>query len=814
MAVRSGNLEPLKLFKIFRSMLDRQMNGLLTLERGNVRKKAHIVSGSPVRVGSNLEAENLLHALVHDGLISSTEKIDVEGELRQKKEALDAILIRRRLVSQARLQNVERRLGKNRLLDTFGWPDGRFTFEEMELKHDAAIPGIDVVLLLVEAAARALPDGECTRFANAYVDHAVHPTQVLSSYHDGFDRIFPGENVASHLAAPIEVRELAARLGDPRATARQICAVVLAGLGNFRVGTEPEPLVSIPPGSVPVHAAVANEPTPLSSPGSGYDRPPPGYLPPPPMNSASPDLVPPPPLVSGPPDLIPPPSEPAAAVAAPSDPAGALPPPPPGGGASLPPPPGPGSPLAPPPGPGPSVPPPPAPTSGAVPPPPPTWAAAPPPPPSMPPQSTAPPTSAPVGRKELRIGLGPSRRAVRPPSVTHRAERVASRPAPASAPVSAPRGRGASAPPASVPPPAVAPTASVSPPAVAPPTPPAPRRTAASAPPPAAPTASARPAAPKAPLRGVSVAPEPEPPPDDEVVPGSQPLTGFGQKPASKAPAPVAPMRGSARKAQPAKTKEMPAKVRAKLDEAKRIAGELNPDKPDHFAVLGVERDDHEQTVRTAFRRLARDFHVDKFTRFGLEKEETAIVQKVFIAINRAHEVLTDPEERAEYLAEIDLQAAGLKSVRPGDHMDNALRGEKLREDGLTAIKNAKADLAIDLLTQALEIDAGDRLAQAGKAYADYMVVQARGSSPQVLARTREVLEKITDDGIEREEPWLYLGRVYRAGEDLRRAVTALERAVDINRHCAEAQSELRHVRRKLQGPQQKKGGLFGRRKK
>ena len=258
----------------------------------------------------------------------------------------------------------------------------------------------------------------------------------------------------------------------------------------------------------------------------------------------------------------------------------------------------------------------------------------------------------------------------------------------------------------------------------------------------------------------------------------------------------------------------MPEKIRAKLDEARRLAAELDADKPDHFTVLGVTRDDHEQTVRTAFRGLARDFHVDKFTRYGLDKQDIGAVQTVFIAINRAHEVLTDPDERAEYIAELDMQAQGLKSVRPGDRMDNALRGEKLREDGLTAIKNAKADLALELLGQALEVDAGDRLAQAGKAYAEFMVVQARGSSPQVISRTREVLEKITNDGIEREEPWLYLGRVYRAAEDLRRCVAALERAIEINRHCAEAQSELRHVRRKLEGPQQKKGGLFGRRKK
>jgi len=258
----------------------------------------------------------------------------------------------------------------------------------------------------------------------------------------------------------------------------------------------------------------------------------------------------------------------------------------------------------------------------------------------------------------------------------------------------------------------------------------------------------------------------------------------------------------------------MPPKIRKKLDEAVRRAGEIVSGRPDHFAVLGVTRDDHEQTVRNAYRQLARDFHVDKFTRYGLEQEERDAVQALFMAINRANEVLTKPEERAEYLAELDLEAAGLKSVRPGEHMDAALRGEKLREDGLTAIKNNKAEVALELLTQALEIDSQDRLALAGKAYAEFLVVQARGSSPQVLSNTRATLQKVTKDGIEREEPWLYLGGVQRAAGDVDNAAVALQRAIDINRHCAEAQSELRHIHRKLAGPQKKKGGFFGRRKK
>ena len=84
MAVQSGRLEPLKLFKVFRSMLDRRMSGVLTVKRGNVVKKAHVVHGYPVRVASNVPQESLGWALVEEGLISSTEFQEVEAQRQDR----------------------------------------------------------------------------------------------------------------------------------------------------------------------------------------------------------------------------------------------------------------------------------------------------------------------------------------------------------------------------------------------------------------------------------------------------------------------------------------------------------------------------------------------------------------------------------------------------------------------------------------------------------------------------------------------------------------------------------------------------------
>ena len=52
MAVKTGRLEPLKLFKVFRGLLERRMSGVLTLRRGQVVKQAQFADGHPVRTAS------------------------------------------------------------------------------------------------------------------------------------------------------------------------------------------------------------------------------------------------------------------------------------------------------------------------------------------------------------------------------------------------------------------------------------------------------------------------------------------------------------------------------------------------------------------------------------------------------------------------------------------------------------------------------------------------------------------------------------------------------------------------------------------
>ena len=62
----------------------------------------------------------------------------------------------------------------------------------------------------------------------------------------------------------------------------------------------------------------------------------------------------------------------------------------------------------------------------------------------------------------------------------------------------------------------------------------------------------------------------------------------------------------------------------------------------DYYETLGVSRDADEKEIRSAFRRLAREYHPDL-------NPNDASCEERFKEINEAYEVLSDPEKRAKY---------------------------------------------------------------------------------------------------------------------------------------------------------------------
>lgn len=84
--------------------------------------------------------------------------------------------------------------------------------------------------------------------------------------------------------------------------------------------------------------------------------------------------------------------------------------------------------------------------------------------------------------------------------------------------------------------------------------------------------------------------------------------------------------------------------VRPLLEKA-RIALKRSKTK-DYYKVLGVSHDADDRQIKSAYRKASKQFHPDKATHHGLDRQEA---EKKMAAINEAYEVLSDPELRSRF---------------------------------------------------------------------------------------------------------------------------------------------------------------------
>jgi len=555
MSTRTGAVDALKLFKIFRSLQEQRLTGLLSFERGQIKKRARVLHGAPTRVASNARRETAVGALLEQGFLSPDDVTRATASRDGAGGTIEAALVRLGLIDAAQLVALESRLARRRLLEVFTWTEGSYTFTPSDLTPEPAERAIDVTALLLEASAKVVPQATCAAFVSDYTSHTLASTPLMETHGASFDAMFPGGNVRSALRDGATVETLRAHFQDAERVQRQVFALVIAGLVTFRQRTE-------------AYAALQQ------------------------------------------------------------------------------------------------------------------------------------PTRAPA----------------------------------------------------------------------------------------AVPEASARPA--------VSPAAGRPSPPASQRVPVAREPPRPRAEPAARAPKPLDDA------------------ARAKLAEVSRLASALGTQ--NHYELLGVARDADAKAVSSRFKRLALDFHVDRFAKYGLEPEVAKQIQTVFMALNRAHEVLGNEEKRKEYDAQLSLAARGHSVLGSGGAPDvgQIFKAEQHVRDGVLQMRNGNVDAARQRFADALRATPGDVVAVSGIAFADFLTAHSQ-KNRSAAATARQQLEEATRENEARDEPFVYLGRMYKALGDMERAAAAFKRALDINARCAEAASELRHLQRRVEGSTEKPatGGLFGRKK-
>ncbi|MBU0551635.1 DUF4388 domain-containing protein, partial [Myxococcota bacterium] len=231
MAVKRGSLSPLKLFGMLRSVSERRMSGELLFEHKQAQVRAQIISGNAFEIESSLTRPHLLGLLVNSGLISSTERVELEAQLKPE-ESLKEHLIAHGFVAQERLRNISQSLLRPSFLGIFTWPELEYSFDERPLVANPKLTPIDLSELLIEGIARALPPPTLKGFLTSFADHQLTPGARLSALGGFYDQVFPQPNLRAALGHRFWVREACRQAPDRERCFRELCALIVSGIAQ------------------------------------------------------------------------------------------------------------------------------------------------------------------------------------------------------------------------------------------------------------------------------------------------------------------------------------------------------------------------------------------------------------------------------------------------------------------------------------------------------------------------------------------------------------------------------------------------------
>lgn len=224
-------------------------------------------------------------------------------------------------------------------------------------------------------------------------------------------------------------------------------------------------------------------------------------------------------------------------------------------------------------------------------------------------------------------------------------------------------------------------------------------------------------------------------------------------------------------------------------------------DRTNHFELLGVERDTPPQQLKAAYVAAAKKWHVDAWAGAGLDPASQQKVQAIFKQVREAHEVLSDPAARAEYLVQVDRKAKGLST-----DVSAILRGESKIDEGLGHLGQKRWAPAEAAFAEAKALNKDDPLIWAHHAYARY---RARRGGAAALAEAKPEFERALKAQPNLPEALEYLGTLHFELEDFAAAKRYLKRCLEISPRNVAANRLLRLANARAE-KQSKRPGLLG----
>lgn len=220
-----------------------------------------------------------------------------------------------------------------------------------------------------------------------------------------------------------------------------------------------------------------------------------------------------------------------------------------------------------------------------------------------------------------------------------------------------------------------------------------------------------------------------------------------------------------------------------------------------HFEVLGVSIDPSDDEVRAAFLRLAKRYHPDRFS----DPKLRALAGEVFQRISEAHETLSDPRVRTEYMRGLEkgnLEAGGKPAVA------QIMAAETQFNEGVAHYRRREYRPAYEKLKGAVELNPQEGEFRALFGLVHYLLNKSDASAERVAT---EHLEAGLELAPKSANAHYYCGLLRKACGELGEAERMFRAALEFAPNHAEATRELRVLGlRRDKGRPESGEGLLG----
>jgi hypothetical protein len=223
-----------------------------------------------------------------------------------------------------------------------------------------------------------------------------------------------------------------------------------------------------------------------------------------------------------------------------------------------------------------------------------------------------------------------------------------------------------------------------------------------------------------------------------------------------------------------------------------------------YYEILGVDQKASVEEIRESYFKLAKEFHPDRISSLGID-DIAKEAEEIFRYINDAHTTLTDREKKIEYNEE-------LKGRSKKKEVHDALRAEFAFQKGLVHFRKKNFPEAFKDFQEAYKLNPNEGEHLAYVAWS--LFCDPRSDKEKLLPKIKEQLLKAIKISPNSATSFHFLGEIYLALDQERRAFTCFDKVLEIQPEHLEATRHMRIIRmrkEKRKEEEKKKGGLFGR---